>query len=75
MNAKATVLTIFGAIVALLGILWSVQGLGLIQIDPILCAADCEPITGQSVQWAVIGVIALFVGIVIVWAGLRGVNR
>lgn len=74
MNAKATVLTIFGAIVALLGMLWLVQGLGILQIGPILCVADCEPITGRSMQWTVIGVIALLVGLVIVQAGLRRVN-
>ena len=75
MNAKAIVLTIFGAIVALLGIFWAIQGLGIVQIDPILCAADCEPITGRSVQWTVIGAITLFVGIVTVWVGLKSVNH
>ena len=73
-NRKATVLTILGTTVALLGTLWVVQGLGIIQLGPILCVADCEPITGRSVQWTVIGVLALFVGIVIVRAGLRRVN-
>ncbi len=66
---------ILGVLVALLGMLWIVQGLGIIQIDPILCVADCEPITGRSVQWTVIGVIALLVGIVTVRAGLRRANR
>ncbi|MCO8243905.1 MULTISPECIES: hypothetical protein [unclassified Haladaptatus] len=66
MNAKSTVLIVLGGIVALLGLLWIVQGLGIVQIDPILCVADCEPITGGSVQWTVVGVIALFVGVAIV---------
>jgi hypothetical protein len=74
-NAKATVLTILGATVTLLGTLWVVQGLGIIQIDPVLCVGDCEPITGRSVEWTVTGAIALFVGSVIVWAGLRRVDR
>ncbi len=64
-----------GAIVALLGMLWLVQGLGIVQIDPILCAGDCEPITGRSVEWTVIGAIASFVGSIIVRAGLSRVNR
>ena len=68
-------MTIFGVIVVLLGMLWLVQGLGIIQIDPILCTGDCEPITGKSVQWTLIGAIVSFVGIVSVWAGLRRVNR
>lgn len=75
MNAKATALTILGAIVALLGTLWLVQGLGLVQIGPVLCVADCEPITGKSTQWTVTGAIALFIGIVAVWAGQRRANR
>ncbi|MGA9399528.1 hypothetical protein [Haladaptatus sp.] len=66
MNAKSTVSTVFGGIVALLGLLWIVQGLGIVQIDPILCVADCEPITGGSVQWTIVGVLALFVGVAIV---------
>ena len=74
MTAKAPVVTILGAIVTLLGMLWLVQGLGILQIGPILCVADCEPITGRSMQWTVIGVIALLVGLVIVRAGLRRVN-
>lgn len=74
-NTKATVVTILGVIVALLGLLWFVQGLGIVQIDPIVCVADCEPIIGRSVQWIVIGAIALFAGIVSVWIGLRRINR
>lgn len=75
MNAKATVLTILGAIVTLLGMLWLVQGLGILQIGPVLCVADCEPITGRSMQWTVIGVIALIAGIAISRVGLRRFNR
>lgn len=71
MNAKGTVLTILGTLVALLGTLWLVQGLGIVQIGPILCVADCEPITGRSVQWTVTGVLAMVVGMVLVWAGQR----
>ncbi len=74
MNTKATILTILGVILALFGTLWVVQGLGIVQLGPILCVADCEPITGRSVQWTVIGVIALLVGIVIVRTGLRRIN-
>lgn len=74
MNTKVIVLTILGVILALLGTLWVVQGLGIIQLGPILCVADCEPITGRSMQWTVIGMITLFVGTVIVWAGLSRKN-
>jgi hypothetical protein len=73
-NAKVAGLTTLGLIVALLGMLWVVQGLGIVQIDPILCAGDCEPITGGSVEWAVIGAITLVIGSTVVWAGLRRLN-
>jgi hypothetical protein len=70
MNPKVVALTVLGVLVALLGTLWVVQGLGLIEIRPILCFADCEPITGGSLQWTVIGATALFVGVAIARAGL-----
>ena len=75
MNPKPIGLAVIGVIVALLGTLWVVQGLGLIEIRPILCFADCEPITGGSLQWTVIGAIALFVGVAIARAGLSRSNR
>ncbi|SEW22568.1 hypothetical protein SAMN05216285_3149 [Natrinema salifodinae] len=75
MNTRATVLTILGVVVSFLGILWTVQGLGIVQIDPVLCATECEPITGRSAQWALTGVITLFAGVVIVRTGLYRMNR
>jgi len=74
-NAKATAVTVLGVVVALLGALWTVQGLGLVEVRPVLCLADCDPITGGSVQWTVFGAIALLVGLVLVRAGLRRVDR
>lgn len=73
-SAKVAGLTTIGLIVALLGMLWLVQGLGIVQVDPVLCAGDCEPITGGSVEWTVVGAITLAVGSAVVWAGLRRVN-
>ena len=75
MSVKAIALATFGAAVGLLGVLWLVQGLGLIEIGPILCVADCEPITRESTQWTVIGMIALILGFTIVRAGLRRASR
>ena len=75
MNPRAIVLTVLGVILALLGTLWLVQGLGLIEIRPILCFGDCEPITGGSLQWTVIGAIALFVGVAIARMGLIRSNQ
>ena len=53
---------VFGVIAVLLGGLWLLQGLGLVQVRPILCFADCAPIQGPSVTWAVTGAITLAVG-------------
>lgn len=75
MNTRAIVLIVFGVVGSLLGTLWLVQGLGLIEIRPILCFADCEPITGGSLQWTVIGAITLLVGAAIARAGLSRLNR
>lgn len=44
-----------GIVAVLLGGLWLLQGLGIVQLRPILCFADCVPIQGPSVTWAVGG--------------------
>jgi hypothetical protein len=51
-----------GIIAVLLGGLWLLQGLGIVQLQPILCFADCVAVQGPSVTWAVVGAIALAVG-------------
>ena len=75
MNAKSAVLTVLGVLVALLGALWLVQGLDIVHVRPVLCVADCEPVTGGSAQWTVVGAIALIVGVILARAGLRRRNR
>ena len=54
--------TIIGVIVALLGLLWFLQGAGLLRLCPILCFADCECVTGGSLFWAIAGAITFIVG-------------
>ena len=54
---------IVGTIFTALGLLWSVQGADLIQIKPILCVANCEPITGGSTVWLSIGIITTAIGL------------
>jgi len=56
---------IVGTILIALGLLWSVQGADLIQIKPILCVANCEPITGGSTLWLSIGIITTAIGLVL----------
>jgi hypothetical protein len=58
---------ITGIIGVLLGGFWALQGLGIVHVAPILCAADCAPIEGTSAMWAIIG-------LVVFAAGIFGVN-
>jgi len=60
--------TISGVIVALLGLLWLLQGAGLLRLCPILCFADCECVTGGSLFWAIVGAITFIIGAIV--AGL-----
>lgn len=63
---------ILGVVVALLGALWLLQGLGVVRIQPILCVANCDVVQGPSATWAIAGGLMLIAGcLAIVW-GLRG---
>ena len=55
---------IFGAIAVLLGSLWILQGLGAVQIRPILCFVECAPIQGSSRTWTIIGFLMVATGVV-----------
>jgi hypothetical protein len=59
---KAFVLVV-SVIAVLLGGLWLLQGLGLVQVRPILCFADCEPVQGPSSTWAILGFLVVTGGI------------
>ncbi|WP_292517974.1 hypothetical protein [Methanoculleus sp.] len=60
-----------GAFIAALGLLWFLQGTAIIQIPPILCVADCEPIVSGSPFWAAAGAVAFVVGAGIVFVSAR----
>lgn len=53
MNA---LILILGVVLTLLGGLWTLQGLGVVTLEPILCVAACEPVQGPSSTWVAIGV-------------------
>ncbi|WP_223190401.1 hypothetical protein [Nonomuraea terrae] len=59
-----------GAVLVLLGLLWILQGADLVRIRPILCVAECRPLTGGSPAWLAIGVVAVVAGL-----ALSGVLR
>lgn len=63
-----TVVLVASVIGVLLGGLWLLQGLGLVQVRPILCFAECEAVQGPSSTWAVIGLL-------VVMAGLFGIRH
>lgn len=70
-----TIALFLGVIAVLLGGLWLLQGLGLVHLRPILCFADCVPVQGPSVPWAVIGAVTLALGgVAVVWSRKRGPN-
>lgn len=75
MNRKLIVTIFLSIIMAFLGLLWFLQGSDIVHIKPILCFADCEPITGRSIQWQIIGAIVFAVGTIIIYASLRRLKR
>lgn len=56
------ILLVAGGIGIFLGGLWLLQGLALVEIAPILCVADCQPLVGGSPTWAIIGFVVLAAG-------------
>jgi len=64
-----------GAFIASLGLLWFLQGMAIIEMRPILCVADCEPIVGGSPSWAAAEVVAFIVGVGIVFFSARRRGR
>ena len=60
-----------GVIEASLGVLWSLQGAGAVHLRPILCVANCKPVTEGSASWLTLGVIFMLLGIAIVGASVR----
>jgi hypothetical protein len=60
---KKIALIAVGLLGALLGGLWLLQGLGVVQVPPILCFANCEPLEGPSPAWAIIGFVVFAAGV------------
>ncbi len=64
-----------GFAIALIGLLWLLQGAGAARICPILCFADCGCVEGGSVEWEAAGIAALGIGITMIWLGIAGGSR
>ncbi|GII77747.1 hypothetical protein Sru01_27290 [Sphaerisporangium rufum] len=56
---------VVAAVLILLGALWTLQGTGILRIEPIMCVADCRPVTGGSAGWTVAGLVTLAIGLLV----------
>ena len=71
MKIKQIIAIVTGIILVLVGGLWFLQGSDIVHIKPILCAADCTPITGHMPQWQIIGALTCLAGGFLVYIGFR----
>lgn len=71
MNAKGVVGALLGAFIGFLGLLWFLQGTGILRMRPILCIANCEEVVGPSLTWAAVGAVALIIGAIVVAVSVR----
>jgi hypothetical protein len=55
-------LRIFAVLLIALGLLWSLQGAGLVHVKPIACVANCTELQGASAQWLVTGLVTIAAG-------------
>lgn len=60
-----------GIALILLGTLWFLQGSDVVHIQPVLCAADCEPVTGWHFWWQLAGVLTAGIGTLATFAARR----
>lgn len=63
MKIRMTAQIIFAALAMLLGAFWFLQGVGILNVCPILCFADCACIEGGSQFWSVVGIVVFSIGI------------
>jgi len=75
MKIKQIVFLLIGVVVASLGLLWFLQGADIIHLKPLLCFANCEPITGKSLPWQIIGAIVFIVGTLIAGKSIRSMSQ
>ncbi|WP_292364612.1 hypothetical protein [Methanoculleus sp. UBA208] len=71
MNVKEVVGALIGVFVAFLGLLWFLQGTGVLRMRPILCIANCEEVVGPSPFWAVAGAIVFIIGAIVAIVSVR----
>ncbi len=75
MNGRGLTSILLGVVSMLLGLLWLLQGADLLQVRPILCAANCKPLEGGSIRWMTAGALVFIIGLLAIGAGLRRRGR
>ncbi len=75
MDIKKAAMLLIGVILSLLGLLWFLQGAGIVHLKPLLCVANCEEVTGQSLQWAALGAVVFFAGVVTTAKSIQRANQ
>jgi hypothetical protein len=55
------------------GVLWILQGSDVLHLNPVLCAADCRPVTGHQPAWQVAGAVTAALGVGAVVLAVRKV--
>lgn len=75
MNIKTIIKLFLSVILALLGLLWFLQGSDLVHMKPILCFANCEPITGGSLQWQIIGAAVFAIGVFFIYRSFKKIKQ
>jgi RsiW-degrading membrane proteinase PrsW (M82 family) len=71
MNLRRVAGAVVGIVLAMLGLLWFLQGTGLVRICPVLCFADCECVEGGSLFWLIAGAITALIGVVLAGVSVR----
>jgi ABC-type xylose transport system permease subunit len=66
---------VFAGMLVALGVLWSLQGAGVVHVKPILCVADCTELQGASGQWLATGIGAVAVGLVLWYLARRRAKK
>ena len=62
MKIRKAVQLVFAIIAMLLGAFWFLQGMGILNVCPILCFADCTCVEGGSRFWSAVGAVAFIIG-------------
>ena len=64
---------IFAFVILFFGVFWFLQGVGVLNVCPILCFSNCDCIEGGSQFWSILGGVVIVIGILIAIITMRHV--